>query len=142
MAVETGSQPRDLGELHRYPTHERGIYLAPFGTEIAVFYPDMLLLSGNTREKVTFLGSTTRTKVTFDPESGDLPGANSREKVTMHPEKGGFVNPRSTIKITRKKVAFFPCFQRLSEGNPNFHRSNDLPGKRWPSFRFSEGASI
>jgi hypothetical protein len=88
------------------------MYLAPLGTEIAVFYPDMLLLSGNTREKVTFLGSTTRMKVTFDPENGDLPGANSREKVTMHPEKGDFSRPNSTIRnYPEKGGLLFPVFR-------------------------------
>jgi hypothetical protein len=74
----------------------------------------MLLLSGVTREKVTFLGSTTRTKVTFDPEKSDLPCPNSRKKVTMHPEKGGFVNPRSTIQNYPEKG---DLFHRFSERN-------------------------
>jgi hypothetical protein len=131
LAVETGSQPRDLGDLHRYPTHERGIYLAPLGTEIAVFYPDMLLLSENSREKVTFLASTTRTKVTFDPENGDLPGANSREKVTMHPEKGDFCSPHFTIRnYPGKGDLLFPVFRGSPMGNCNFYRSNNLPGER------------
>ena len=130
MTVETGSQPRDLGELHRYPTHERGIYLAPLGTEIAVFYPDMLLPSGNTREKVTFLRSTTRTKVTFDPENGDLPGANSREKVTMHPEKGDFYSPHSAIRNYPEKGDLLSLFSEVLRRNCIFHRSNDLPGER------------
>jgi hypothetical protein len=67
----------------------------------------MLLLSGGTREKVTFPGSTTRTKVTFDPDKGDLPCTNSRKEVTMHPEKGGFVNPRLTIRNYPEKGGFF-----------------------------------
>jgi hypothetical protein len=76
----------------------------------------MLLLSGDTREKVTFLISTTRTKVTFDPEKGDQPGANSGKKVTMRPEKGDF----SGSQLCGSK----------------------LPGKRWPSFRVFRGSPM
>jgi hypothetical protein len=96
----------------------------------------MLLLSGDTREKVTFLGSTTRTKVTFDPEKGDQPCANSREKVTMHLEKGDFFNPHSGIRNHPEKGGLFPLFSGVLRGKLYFYRSNIYPEKGDLSSRF------
>jgi hypothetical protein len=85
------------------------------------------MFSGDTRKKVTFPGSTTRMKVTFDPEKSDLPCTNSRKEVTMHPEKGGFVNPRLTIRNYPEKG---DLFQRFSERNCISRRSTNLPGEK------------
>ncbi len=105
-------------------------YLARPGTRNCRFYPDMLLLSGDTRKKVTFPGSTTRTKVTFDPEKGDLPCANSREKVTMHPEKGDFFRPHCAMRNYPAKGGLFPLFSELLPGKLYIYRSNNLPRRK------------
>jgi hypothetical protein len=80
----------------------------------------MLLLSRDTRKKVTFLGSTTRTKVTFDPEKGDLPCANSRQKVTMYPEKGDFFSPHSAIRNYPEKGGLSALFSEVLRGKLYF----------------------
>jgi hypothetical protein len=99
------------------------------GTELPLFSRYVRCFPEIARKKVTFIGSTTRTKVTFDPEKGDLRRASSRERVTMYPEKGDFLVYTLGFEDTRKKVTFFLCFQRFSEGNSIFHVSADMPGE-------------
>lgn len=117
--------------MHRYPIHRRSIYLAPTFNRNCYSVPIRSLLSGDTREKVTFLGSTTRTKVTFDPEKGGLRCTNSRKKVTMYPEKGDFFQFTTLrFEITREKVAFCPDFKGSPKGNCIFNVAPELPGER------------
>jgi hypothetical protein len=98
----------------------------------------VLLCRIRTREKVTFLASTTRKKVTSHPEKGDLRCVNSRKKVTMHLEKGDLFQTTSGFEITRKKVTLFPRFQRFSEGNPIFTVPTIYPEKGDLCIRFQK----